>query len=89
MKISVVIPAYNAEKHIARAIDSVLAQTRPADEIIVVDDGSTDATAEVVRSYGEKVMRPAVTGSPSSTPTTNGCRKSSCCKPNTSPNIPI
>ncbi|MHC5190567.1 MAG: glycosyltransferase family 2 protein, partial [Planctomycetota bacterium] len=56
MKISVVIPAYNAEKHIARAIDSVLAQTRPADEIIVVDDGSTDATAEVVRSYGEKVI---------------------------------
>ncbi|MHC5141937.1 MAG: glycosyltransferase family 2 protein, partial [Planctomycetota bacterium] len=45
MKISVVIPAYNAEKHIARATDSVMAQTRPADEVIVVDDGSSDATA--------------------------------------------
>ena len=56
MKISVVIPAYNAEKHIARAIDSVLAQTRPADEVIVIDDGSSDATAEVVRSYGDKIM---------------------------------
>ncbi len=56
MKISVVIPAYNAEQMIARAIDSVLAQTRPADEIIVVDDGSTDNTAKVIKSYGDKVM---------------------------------
>ncbi|MBC8377964.1 MAG: glycosyltransferase family 2 protein [Planctomycetes bacterium] len=56
MKISVVIPAYNAEKHIARAIESALAQTRPADEIIVVDDGSADTTAEVVRSFGDKVV---------------------------------
>jgi len=56
MKISAVIPAYDAEKHIARAIDSVLAQTRPADEIIVIDDGSSDATAKVVRSYGDKVI---------------------------------
>lgn len=53
--ISVVIPACNAEKYIARAVESVLRQTRPADEIIIVDDGSTDNTADVVRGFGDRV----------------------------------
>jgi glycosyltransferase involved in cell wall biosynthesis len=48
--VSVVVPTYNRENEICRAIDSVLAQTRPADEIIVVDDGSTDETESVIRS---------------------------------------
>jgi len=53
--VSVVIPAYNIGKLVARAIDSVLAQTHQPDEIIVVDDGSTDDTASVIKSYGSKV----------------------------------
>ena len=53
--VSAVIPAYNAGPYIARAIDSTLAQTHPADEIIVVDDGSTDDTASVVKRYGTAV----------------------------------
>ncbi|MGB4655802.1 MAG: glycosyltransferase family 2 protein [Bacteroidales bacterium] len=53
--ISVIIPAYNAEKYIGEAIESALNQTRPAKEIVVVDDASTDRTVEIARSFGERV----------------------------------
>ena len=52
-KVSVIIPAYNAEKHIAKTLDSALAQTYSEFEIIVVDDGSRDQTASIVKQYQE------------------------------------
>ena len=56
MKISALIPTYNRQAQVLRAIRSVLAQTMRVDEIIVVDDGSTDGTAEAIRKcYGRSV----------------------------------
>lgn len=49
--VSCVIPVYNGERFLAEAIDSALAQSKPPWEIIIVDDGSTDGTADVARAY--------------------------------------
>lgn len=54
-RFSVIIPAYNSAATLARAIDSVLAQSHAAHEIIVVNDGSTDNTATVAEGYGNAV----------------------------------
>ena len=52
--VSTVIPTFNRRELLVRAIDSALAQTWPAQEIIVVDDGSTDGTAQMLRErYGD------------------------------------
>jgi glycosyltransferase involved in cell wall biosynthesis len=52
---SVVIPAYNAERTIGEAIESALNQTVGPEVVIVVDDGSTDATTHCARALGEQV----------------------------------
>jgi hypothetical protein len=53
--VSVIIPTYNRAHCVGEAIDSVLAQDPPADEVIVIDDGSTDGTAEVLAGYGDRI----------------------------------
>ncbi len=53
--VSVIIPAHQAERFMAESIESVLAQDRPADELVIVDDGSTDRTAEIAGSFGDRV----------------------------------
>ena len=56
-KITVFIPAYNREKYIGDAIDSILAQTFTNYEILLIDDGSTDGTVDIMRSYSDPRLR--------------------------------
>jgi len=55
--ISVVIPAYNGERFIEKAVRSVMNQEYPAHEIIVIDDGSTDSTPGVLDGFGDRIIR--------------------------------
>lgn len=60
---AVVIPVFNGERFLAAAIESALAQTRVPDEIIVIDDGSTDASANVARAFaGVRLLQQANAG---------------------------
>ena len=55
LPVSVVIPTYNRAKHIVRSLRSVLAAIAPGDEVIVVDDGSTDNTREALEPYRDRI----------------------------------
>ncbi len=55
INVSVIIPAYNCDRYIREAIASVFAQTYTDYELIIVDDGSTDDTAQVIKSYGDRI----------------------------------
>lgn len=54
-KVSVIIPAYNQEKYIRECVQSMLSQDYEDLEVIVVDDGSTDATPEILREFGKRI----------------------------------
>jgi glycosyltransferase involved in cell wall biosynthesis len=55
LQVSCLIPVYNGERYLQEALDSVCVQTTPVFEIVVVDDGSTDRTAEIVARQGDRV----------------------------------
>ena len=57
IKVSVVVPVYNQEKYLERCLDSILAQTLKEIEIILVDDGSTDATPQILNRYQQQDER--------------------------------
>lgn len=57
VKISVIIPVYNVEKYLSRCIDSVLSQTYPNVEVILVNDGSNDNSAAICKKYAESDSR--------------------------------
>ena len=56
-EVSVIMPAYNAEAYIREAVDSILAQTYSDFELIILDDGSKDSTADIIESYNDSRIR--------------------------------
>ena len=53
--ISVVVPSFNAGRWIAASLDSIFAQSAPPGEVVVVDDGSTDETPQILAAYGDRI----------------------------------
>ncbi len=52
--ISIIVPAYNAEKHISKCLNSLLSQTKKELEFIIINDGSTDQTEKIIKSFSDK-----------------------------------
>ena len=77
--VSVVIPVYNGEAWVARAIESALAQGEAVAEVLVCDDGSTDGTCDVVRGFGGAVsLLPGARAGTPAAPRNRGIRGASC-----------
>ena len=55
--ISVIIPVYNGEKYIKKCLDSVVNQTKKEIEILVVNDGSTDQTEDIIKSFNDSRIK--------------------------------
>lgn len=53
--VSIIVPCYNAERFLVETLESAFSQTYPCTEVVAIDDGSTDRTAEIIRSYGNRV----------------------------------
>lgn len=64
MRASIIIPCFNYERYLPEAIESALTQTRPAAEVIVVDDGSTDGSFEVAQAYPVRLVQQPHEGAP-------------------------
>src|SRR5688572_18418487 len=63
-----IVPSFNSSRYLSEALDSILAQTYRPLEVIVADDGSTDATAAIVGAYGDRIrFVKQVTAGPAST----------------------
>ena len=55
VKVSVIVPVYNVEKYIRRCLDSLANQTLEEIEVIIVDVGSTDSSANIIKEYTRKI----------------------------------
>lgn len=56
-KVSIIIPVYNIEKYLSKCVDSLIAQEYPNYEIILLDDGSSDKSGEIMEFYASKVLQ--------------------------------
>lgn len=63
-KVSVILPARNEEKYVARCLDTLLAQDYPNFEVVAINDGSTDRTGEIIQSYAQKDRRVVYVSTP-------------------------
>ena len=76
--VSAVVPAYNAELYVAETLEAILSQTRPPDEVIVVDDGSTDGTRDELSRFGGDIRVVRQTNEGTAGAINTGCELARC-----------